>query len=196
MIFLQDKFAVEPETLAYAFLPYALVGALLPARLGKLADRFGRKPLMVLGLAVAAVTSFFVPYLGSLVALAALWALQALCYVAGDPAERALVADLTGGDQRGRAYIGQPPRTRRQGGVAGMRLPRTPEPRGPILTRHPDRARLDQLNVLWQGYGLVASCVEGQPLIAGQILVFRREKATVGHHDQRPLALAQQGQEI
>jgi MFS family permease len=104
MIFLQERFAVEPETLAYAFLPYALVGALLPARLGRLADRFGRKPLMVLGLAVAAVTSFFVPYLGSLVALAALWALQALCYVAGDPAERALVADLTGGDQRGRAY--------------------------------------------------------------------------------------------
>jgi len=104
MIFLQDRFAVQPETLAYAFLPYALVGALLPARLGRLADRFGRKPLMVLGLAVAAASSFVVPYLVSLVALAALWALQALCYVAGDPAERALVADLTGGDQRGRAY--------------------------------------------------------------------------------------------
>jgi MFS family permease len=39
-----------------------------------------------------------------LVALAALWAWQALCYAAGDPAEQALVADLTGSDQRGRAY--------------------------------------------------------------------------------------------
>jgi MFS family permease len=38
------------------------------------------------------------------VAFAVLWALQALCYAAGDPAEQALVADLTGGDQRGRAY--------------------------------------------------------------------------------------------
>jgi MFS family permease len=27
-----------------------------------------------------------------------------LCFAAGDPAEQALVADLTGGDQRGRAY--------------------------------------------------------------------------------------------
>ena len=42
--------------------------------------------------------------LGSLAALAVLWAAQALCYAAGDPAEQALVADLTGGDQRGRAY--------------------------------------------------------------------------------------------
>ncbi len=33
-----------------------------------------------------------------------MWALQALCYAAGDPAEQALVADLTGNDQRGRAF--------------------------------------------------------------------------------------------
>jgi len=37
-------------------------------------------------------------------AFAAVWAFQALCYAAGDPAEQALVADLTGEDRRGRAY--------------------------------------------------------------------------------------------
>jgi DHA1 family multidrug resistance protein-like MFS transporter len=104
MIFLQEKLAVGVNELAWAFLPSALVWALLPARLGRLADRFGRKPLMVLGMAMAAATSFLIPGLTSLDGLAALWALQALCYAAGDPAEQALVADLTGGDQRGRAY--------------------------------------------------------------------------------------------
>jgi len=104
MIFLQEKFTQDISTLALAFLPAGLVWALLPSRLGRLADRFGRKPLMVLGMAVAAMTSFLIPGLGSLVVLAVLWALQALCYAAGDPAEQALVADLTGGDQRGRAY--------------------------------------------------------------------------------------------
>ena len=104
MIFLQERFTQEVSILALAFLPAGLVWALLPSRLGRLADRFGRKPLMVLGMAVAAMTSFLIPGLGSLVLLAGLWALQALCYAAGDPAEQALVADLTGGDQRGRAY--------------------------------------------------------------------------------------------
>ncbi|MBU0491534.1 MAG: MFS transporter [Chloroflexi bacterium] len=104
MIFLQDRLAADVPDLALAFLPAALVWALLPARLGKLADRFGRKPLMVLGLVVAAGTALLIPGLSSLVGLAALWAVQALCYAAGDPAERALVADLTGNDQRGRAY--------------------------------------------------------------------------------------------
>jgi DHA1 family multidrug resistance protein-like MFS transporter len=81
-----------------------LVWALLPTYLGQLADRFGRKPMMILGMVMAAVSSFVVPALSSVAAFAALWALQALCYAAGDPAEQALVADLTGGDQRGRAY--------------------------------------------------------------------------------------------
>ena len=90
--------------LALAYLPAALVGALLPSRLGVMADRFGRKPMMVASMAVAAVGSFVSPALNSLVALSALWGLQALSFADGDPAEQALVSDITGSDQRGRAY--------------------------------------------------------------------------------------------
>jgi MFS family permease len=104
IVFLQDRLDVEIDVLSWAFLPSGLVWAILPRHLGRLADRFGRKPLMILGLAAAALTSFVIPHLASLVALAALWAWQALCYAAGDPAEQALVADLTGHEQRGRAY--------------------------------------------------------------------------------------------
>ena len=104
IVFLQDRLNVGVDVLSWAFLPSGLVWALLPRYLGRLADRFGRKPLMVLGLAAAAITSFLIPHLSSVIALAALGAWQALCYAAGDPAEQALVADLTGDDQRGRAY--------------------------------------------------------------------------------------------
>lgn len=104
IVFLQDRLGVSLSTLSWAFLPSGLVWALLPRYLGRLADRFGRKPLMLLGLVAASVTSFVIPHLSSLIGLAVLWAWQDLCYAAGDPAEQALVADLTGGDQRGRAY--------------------------------------------------------------------------------------------
>ena len=104
ILFLQDTLKVGIEVIGWAFLPSGLIWALLPARLGGLADRFGRKPLMVLGLMVSAGTMFLLPGLTSIIGLAALWALLALCFAAGDPAEQALVSDLTGGDQRGRAY--------------------------------------------------------------------------------------------
>lgn len=104
IVFLQDNLGVGIDVLSWAFLPAGLVWALLPAYLGRLADRFGRKPVMILGLVMAAVSSVVIPALSSVAAFAVLWALQALCYAAGDPAEQALVADLTGSDRRGRAY--------------------------------------------------------------------------------------------
>ncbi len=104
IIFLQENLGVGVETLSWVFLPTGLVWAFLPSRLGQLADRFGRKPMMLLGLAAAAASSFVIPALGSVIALALLWAFQEACYAAGDPAEQALVADLTGRQQRGRAY--------------------------------------------------------------------------------------------
>ena len=54
--------------------------------------------------AVAAASSFLLPGLNTLVALAALQVIQALSGAASSPALQSLVADLTGDDRRGRAY--------------------------------------------------------------------------------------------
>lgn len=104
ILFLQERLNAGLGEIAWAFLPSGLIWAMLPSHLGRLADRFGRKPLMVLGLVVSAATMFILPSLTSMVGLAVLWSVLALSFAAGDPAEQALVADLTDGDQRGRAY--------------------------------------------------------------------------------------------
>jgi len=66
MIFLQENLKVNVADLGIAYLPAALIWAMLPTKLGALADRSGRKPLMVLGLIVAAGSSFVIPGLRSL----------------------------------------------------------------------------------------------------------------------------------
>ncbi len=104
MIFLQDALGAGTQELALAYLPAAIISAVLPSRTGYLADRFGRKGLMVLGLIVGAAASILIPYLGSVLALAVLWGIESLGYAASIPAERAFVADIAGVDARGTSY--------------------------------------------------------------------------------------------
>jgi MFS family permease len=104
MIFLQDSLGAEIAALTMAYLPAAILSSFLPSRLGRLADRFGRKPLMVVGLVGGALASALIPHLRSLFLLAVLWAVESVGYAASVPAERAFVADVAGDDTRGSSY--------------------------------------------------------------------------------------------
>jgi MFS transporter, DHA1 family, multidrug resistance protein len=104
MVFLQEKFKAGVADLAWAFFPAAIIWAVLPTRMGSLADRFGKRVLMVVALAAATVVAVLIPIASSLLLMTILWAAEAVCFSASDPASQALVADLTGSDQRGRAY--------------------------------------------------------------------------------------------
>jgi MFS family permease len=104
VIFLQDRLGAGAVTLAFAYLPAALISSFFPSRLGRITDRIGRKPMMALGLAIGAVASALIPQLSSLVLLALLWGVDALGYTASSPAERAFVADIAGSDARGVSY--------------------------------------------------------------------------------------------
>lgn len=71
-------------------------------------------------------------------ALAALWAFRALFYAAGDPAEQALVADLTGMNQLGRAdglYVTAADLGATVGPLGGAWLYRTWGDRAPFCAR-------------------------------------------------------------
>ena len=104
MIFLQDTLTTNLETLAWAFLPAGIVVSILPSRLGALSDRFGRAPLMALGVLIAGLGSLLLPSLPNLTWLIVLYTLQAVGLSMAAPAVAAMVADLTGSETRGRAY--------------------------------------------------------------------------------------------
>jgi MFS family permease len=72
--------------------------------MGRIADRVGRRTPMITGLVVGAAASALIPHLSSVIALAALWAVESLGYTAAVPAERAFVADIAGADVRGTSY--------------------------------------------------------------------------------------------
>ena len=104
MIYLRDHVTQDLFQLGWAYLPAAIAGAVLPSRLGRLSDRYGRRPPMAAALLTGAVVSLLIPGLRSLWPLALLWVLEAAVFAAATPAEEALVVDLAGADRRGTAF--------------------------------------------------------------------------------------------
>ncbi len=104
VIYVREQLGATTFTIAWMFIPFGLVWAVLPARLGPLSDRFGRVPLMAGSLVLGAVASMAMPLISSLTAISLLWAAAAAAHAAGNPAENALVSDLCGDDRRGWGY--------------------------------------------------------------------------------------------
>jgi MFS family permease len=104
LIFLRDRFGLAFWQLAIAYLPAALILGFLPGRMGRLSDRIGRVPLLVIGLLISALTSCAMPSLPSLGWFVAVFALNALGIVTATPPQKAMVGDLSQREQWGRAF--------------------------------------------------------------------------------------------
>ncbi|MCS7062119.1 MAG: MFS transporter [Anaerolineae bacterium] len=99
--FIQDHITQNLVLLALAYLPASLVWGFMPSRMGLIADRFGRKLPIAVGLTMSGLFSAVIPMLTTIVPLAIFAMIEALCYSAAVPAEQAFVADVTGGKRRG-----------------------------------------------------------------------------------------------
>jgi MFS family permease len=99
--YLNDNIATKLFVIALAFLPAALVGAMLPSRLGGLSDRIGRRPPLIGALLMGCLATLAIPFAQSLWPLALLWAFEAAAFATAVPAEEALVVDLSGGERLG-----------------------------------------------------------------------------------------------
>lgn len=109
LVYIHDRVTPNLVFIMMAYLPAALAWAFLPSRLGRIADRVGRRLPIVVGLSTSGAFSFTLPFMPLIfpqpwmviAALTLFATLEAVCYAAAVPAEQALVADMLGSHQRG-----------------------------------------------------------------------------------------------
>lgn len=102
LIFLQDRFDLSVQLLAFAFFPAGIVFAILPNYTGRLVDRYGGPRLLILGFATAALVSLALPWLPAIIWVAVAYTLSAVGRACSLPAEDAMVADASPEPERGR----------------------------------------------------------------------------------------------
>ncbi len=104
LIFIQAKLTSDVSIIALVFLPGAMSMSFLSSHLGKLADRFGRIPIMSLGFVFAGLFFFLVPLAPSMIALAIVFFLLFSGIAMVEPAQAAMVADMVGHESHGKSY--------------------------------------------------------------------------------------------
>lgn len=104
LIFLQDQFNADIRLLALAFFPGGIVISIFPSIFGKLSDRLGRAFMMASGSALTGLLYLFIPNLPNIIWLIVLYTLSSIGWTMANPAETAMVSDLSSGDTRGRTY--------------------------------------------------------------------------------------------
>ena len=104
VLFLSDKFRMPPVQIGTFLSISGVVGLFATMYAGRLADRNGRKPFIVLGSLVSYLSSIFLPIINMLAAALGLSALWSVADNTGSPALMALRTDLTEVENRGKIF--------------------------------------------------------------------------------------------
>ena len=102
LIFIQDRFELSVQALAFAFFPAGIAFAILPNYTGRLVDQHGGPKLLALGFLIAALVSIALPWLPGILWIAVAYTLSAVGRTLSMPAEDAMVADAAPEADRGR----------------------------------------------------------------------------------------------
>ena len=102
LIYLQDRFELPIQALAFAFFPAGIAFAILPNYTGRLVDRHGGPRLLALGFLVAGLVSLALPWLPGILWVAVAYTLSAVGRTLSLPAEDAMVGDASPEAERGR----------------------------------------------------------------------------------------------
>ena len=103
-LFYADKFGIEPVEIGLILSISGFVGLLASWAAGRLSDRAGRKPLIAIGSFLSRICGFVLPLTGDVIQAAGFLSARSLGNNINMPAMRALRADLSPVEARGKFF--------------------------------------------------------------------------------------------
>jgi MFS family permease len=104
LVYLKETITKDMALISFLFVPGAFLSLFLPAKMGKLSDRIGRKVMLVSGMILSALFTILIPAAKGYYPIMALYTLLAVSGFISSPAQSAMVTEITSGNQRGRAF--------------------------------------------------------------------------------------------
>lgn len=104
LIYIKENITQSILLISLAYLPGELLANFLPKKVGKLADQYGRKKFMILGMLIDAFIVCMIPFAKTIYAFVLITIGFSLGSIFISPAETALVSEMTHGNQFGKTY--------------------------------------------------------------------------------------------
>ncbi len=104
VIYLRDHITQDLVLISFMFIPSAILAMYLPKKLGKIADNYSRKRLMVMGLIIETAFTLLIPFCRDYYTFIAVYTIIMAAHLMTVPAQQALVSEITGNDNRGKSY--------------------------------------------------------------------------------------------
>lgn len=104
LVYLKETVTEDLALISFLYVPGAIMSMFLPARMGKLSDKIGRKKMLVTGMLLNGIFTLLIPWANGYYSFMSLYFLMAVAGLISSPAESAMVSEITGGNHSGRAY--------------------------------------------------------------------------------------------
>lgn len=104
LLYLKDNITHSLPMINFLFIPGAILSMFLPVKAGNLSDKWGRKQMLVTGMAAEAASILLIPLFKYYTIFMIIYTAVCAAGILRSPAEVALVSEITGDNRRGRLY--------------------------------------------------------------------------------------------
>ncbi len=104
LIYLRDNISRNMTLISYVYIPAAILSMILPSKLAKFTQKHGKCKIMIVGIIIDAVFTLIIPVFKSFEAFMIIYTITCIGGMLSGPAQKALVSEMTGGNNRGKAY--------------------------------------------------------------------------------------------